>query len=43
MHVTDYIAWAPMLVLILALGIYPNFIFRVTDGSVVHSLAALAK
>jgi NADH-quinone oxidoreductase subunit M len=43
MHISDYIAWAPMLVLILALGIYPNFIFRVTDASVVHSLAALAK
>lgn len=43
MHITDYIAWVPMLVLILALGVYPNFIFRVTDGSVVHSLAALAK
>ncbi len=43
LHVTDYIAWVPMLILILALGVYPNFIFRVTDGSVVHSLAALAK
>jgi NADH-quinone oxidoreductase subunit M len=43
MHVTDYIAWAPMLALILVLGVYPNFIFRITDASVVHSLAALGR
>ena len=39
MHVTDYLAWAPMLVLIVVLGVYPNLIFRITDASVVHSLA----
>ncbi len=43
MHVTDFIAWTPMLLLILVLGVYPNIIFRVTDGSVVHSLAAMVK
>ena len=42
MHVTDYIAWAPMLVGIVALGVYPNLLFHVTDGSVMHSLSALA-
>jgi NADH-quinone oxidoreductase subunit M len=30
--VPEWIAWAPMLVLILAIGIYPNLVFRVTDG-----------
>jgi len=30
-HVTEWIAWLPLLVLILVLGIYPNLIFHVTD------------
>jgi NADH-quinone oxidoreductase subunit M len=30
--IPEWIAWAPMLVLILAIGIYPNIVFRVTDG-----------
>jgi NADH-quinone oxidoreductase subunit M len=30
-HLSEYIAWVPMLVLILVLGIYPNIIFQVTD------------
>jgi NADH-quinone oxidoreductase subunit M len=30
-HVTEWIAWLPMLVLILALGVFPNLIFHVTD------------
>jgi NADH-quinone oxidoreductase subunit M len=30
-HVSEWIAWLPMLVPILLLGIYPNFIFDVTD------------
>ena len=42
MHLTDYIAWAPMIVLIVVLGIYPNLIFKVTDGAVVQSLSAIA-
>jgi NADH-quinone oxidoreductase subunit M len=36
----EWIAWAPMLVLILALGVYPNLVFRVTDGGVQTALAA---
>ena len=28
---TEWLAWAPMLVLILVLGVYPHLIFRVTD------------
>ncbi|HEX8803823.1 MAG TPA: NADH-quinone oxidoreductase subunit M [Acidimicrobiales bacterium] len=40
----EWIAWVPMLVLILAVGIYPNLVFRVTDGqmsSVAQALAAI--
>jgi NADH-quinone oxidoreductase subunit M len=33
-HAPEWIAWVPLLVLILALGIYPNLIFRITDGAV---------
>jgi NADH-quinone oxidoreductase subunit M len=33
-HVTEWIAWLPMLVLILVLGVYPNLIFQVTDPAV---------
>ncbi|MEZ5203411.1 MAG: NADH-quinone oxidoreductase subunit M [Acidimicrobiales bacterium] len=40
MHLTDYIAWAPMIVLIVVLGVYPALIFNVTDDAVRHSLAA---
>jgi len=34
----EWIAWAPILALIVAIGIYPNLIFRVTDGAVDASL-----
>jgi NADH-quinone oxidoreductase subunit M len=30
-HLSEYLAWVPMLVLILVLGIFPNIIFHVTD------------
>ena len=41
MHVTDYIAWVPMVVLFIVLGFYPNLIFHVTDPGVVKSLASV--
>ena len=31
MHLTEYIAWVPMLVLIVVLGFFPNLIFNITD------------
>ena len=40
LHLTDYIAWAPMVVGIVVLGIYPGFLFQVTDSAVVQSLTA---
>jgi NADH-quinone oxidoreductase subunit M len=30
----EWIAWAPMLVLIVVLGVYPNLLFSVTDPAV---------
>jgi NADH-quinone oxidoreductase subunit M len=30
----EWIAWAPMLVLILVLGVYPNLVFKMTDPAV---------
>ncbi|GAC1587795.1 MAG: NADH-quinone oxidoreductase subunit M [Acidimicrobiales bacterium] len=33
-HTPEYIAWTPMLVLILAFGLVPNVLFRVTDAPV---------
>jgi NADH-quinone oxidoreductase subunit M len=39
----EWIAWVPMLVLILVIGVWPNLVFRVTDGqltSVADQVAA---
>jgi NADH-quinone oxidoreductase subunit M len=33
-HTPEWVAWAPMLVLILVLGIFPHLLFDVTDGAV---------
>jgi NADH-quinone oxidoreductase subunit M len=33
-HVPEYLAWTPLLLLILALGVYPHLLFHVTDGAV---------
>jgi NADH-quinone oxidoreductase subunit M len=41
--VPEWIAWTPMLALILAVGVFPNIVFRVTDGqmaSVAQSIAS---
>jgi NADH-quinone oxidoreductase subunit M len=39
-HVPEYIAWAPMLILIVVLGLVPNLLFRITDGSVHQNVTA---
>jgi NADH-quinone oxidoreductase subunit M len=31
-QIPEWIAWVPMLVLILAIGIFPNIVFHATDG-----------
>ena len=33
-HVSEWLAWAPMLVLIVVLGFVPNLVFDMTDGAV---------
>jgi NADH-quinone oxidoreductase subunit M len=38
----EWIAWTPLLVLILAVGVYPNIVFRVTDGQMTSVAQALA-
>jgi NADH-quinone oxidoreductase subunit M len=41
--VPEWLAWAPMLALILVIGVFPNLVFRVTDdqmASVAQSIAA---
>ena len=40
MHLTDYIAWTPMIVLIVVLGIFPGLIFNITNDAVIQSLSA---
>jgi NADH-quinone oxidoreductase subunit M len=33
-HTSEWLAWTPLLLLIVVLGIYPNFLFDVTDGPI---------
>ena len=40
LHTAEWIAWTPMLVLIVVLGVYPNLLFRVTDGAIGSALSA---
>jgi NADH-quinone oxidoreductase subunit M len=39
--IPEWIAWVPMLVLILAIGIYPNLVFRVSDDPLTDNVASL--
>jgi len=40
-HLPEWIAWAPLLVLIVALGVYPHLLFGMTDKAVGTVLSAL--
>ena len=40
MHAPEYLAWAPMLVLIVVLGLFPGLLFGLTDDAVGTALAA---
>src|SRR4051812_35342357 len=42
-HVSEWIAWLPMLVLILALGIYPQLLFKMTDLPVTHLVNGISR
>jgi NADH-quinone oxidoreductase subunit M len=33
-HVPEYIAWAPLLIMILVFGLFPGLLFNLTDGAV---------
>jgi NADH-quinone oxidoreductase subunit M len=33
-HIPEWLAWVPLLVLITALGIYPDLVFHITNGAV---------
>jgi NADH-quinone oxidoreductase subunit M len=37
--VAEWIAWTPLLLLIVVFGVYPDVIFKVTDPAVVHMFA----
>jgi NADH-quinone oxidoreductase subunit M len=38
----EWIAWTPLLALILVLGVYPNLLFKVTDDSIVNVAQQIA-
>ncbi|WP_419918713.1 complex I subunit 4 family protein [Candidatus Poriferisocius sp.] len=37
--IAEYLAWVPLLVLIVVLGVYPNLLFGATDPAVTNSLS----
>jgi NADH-quinone oxidoreductase subunit M len=41
MHWNEYISWVPMLLLIVALGVYPGMLFGLSDVAVGNAVAAL--
>ncbi len=40
---TEWIAWTPLLVMILVLGVYPQLLFEVTDPAVTEMIARLGE
>jgi len=42
-HAPEWVAWAPLLALIVFLGVYPNALFRVTDGASVQIADGIAR
>jgi NADH-quinone oxidoreductase subunit M len=42
-HWPERIAWTPLLIGIVVLGIYPNLIFRITDGAVTNLAHGMAR
>ena len=36
----ELVAWTPMIILMIVLGVYPNLVFEVTDGAVGRALSA---
>jgi NADH-quinone oxidoreductase subunit M len=42
-HWPEWLAWTPLLIGIVVLGIYPNLIFRITDGAVTNLAQGMAR
>jgi NADH-quinone oxidoreductase subunit M len=42
-NLAEWIAWTPMLLLILVLGVFPNILFKVTDVAVHPMTVAIGK
>jgi len=42
-HVSEWIAWSPLLLLIVALGVYPELIFKMTDLPVTQLVHGLSR
>jgi NADH-quinone oxidoreductase subunit M len=40
MHTAEYLAWTPLILAIIVLGVYPQALFRVTDGAVTQMVAS---
>jgi NADH-quinone oxidoreductase subunit M len=40
--VFEWVAWTPILLMIVALGVFPNILFHVTDGAVSHMTTSIA-
>ena len=42
-HGPEWIAWTPLLLLIVVLGIYPNLLFKITDPAVVKVVTEVTR
>jgi NADH-quinone oxidoreductase subunit M len=42
-HVSEWVAWAPILLLIVALGLYPQLLFKMTDLPVTHLVNGISR
>jgi len=42
-HGPEWVAWTPILALIVALGVYPSLVFKISDPAVTHMVSGMAK
>jgi NADH-quinone oxidoreductase subunit M len=42
-HGPEWIAWLPLLALILVLGVYPQVLFKITDPAVTHIVGEMSR
>jgi NADH-quinone oxidoreductase subunit M len=42
-HGPEWIAWSPLLLLIVVLGFYPNFLFSTFDPAVTHLVHGMSR